>query len=146
MGGWQARTHYLAPKMIALKDDKVPFMTSLTDEELDAGFDFCLEGNVMTPVQQFKWVTKSIKNDTPIQNWPAQYIEKILAKMSTEGALCKKRFSIGFTLSDVEEWYTRDIIMKYWPQLKSKALIMLGEGNAGKTPIAEVVSQRHTPL
>lgn len=40
----------------------------------------------------------------------------------------------------MEEWYLRDVITKYWKQLKSKALIMLGEGNAGKTPIAEVIA------
>jgi len=61
------------------------FLYTLTDDQVDEGFNFMRKAP-SEPVAQLIWVTKSLKNDTPLHGWPIGYVEKALAKYSQEGA------------------------------------------------------------
>ena len=139
MGGWQARTQSLTLKVKEDKDEVNSFMAGLTDEEIDAGFEFLGEAPC-EPVKQSKWILKTQNKQTPVTGWPPAYIEKVLVKLAMEGCFAKKNFAFTLTMKDIQEWYLKKVIQKYWTQLKTKALIMLGEGGRGKTPIAEILA------
>ena len=143
MGGWQARSRSLSVKTKD-KGDKDSnhknFMLTLTDEEVDDGLAYMMKAPD-EPVKQLIWVTKALKNETPLKGWPQGYVEKALAKYAQEGAFAKKQYQFALTLKDIREWYLTEIITKYWGQIKSKALIMLGEAGRGKTPIAQIIAK-----
>ena len=65
-------------------------MNALTDQQVDDGFDFLLAST--TPrtnegFKQTKWLLKSIKNDTPIKNWPPSIVEKAPPHISIHPSL-----------------------------------------------------------
>ena len=145
LGGWQARCGSLVPrvgsKSSSASSDKLCF-SSLTDDDIDAGFDFRIakaprqEGDAL---KQTRWIKKNLKNDSPIRNWPEAAVERAVAKLSNEGSLAKKECFRPCTLQDIPEWFMDKVIIKFWPQLKKRALMLLGEAGRGKTPVAELI-------
>ena len=65
---------------------------------------------------------------------------KVLDKIANEGCFAKKNYTFGLTLRDVQTWYLENVIKTYWTQLKTKALIQLGLGGRGKTPVSEIIA------
>ena len=43
-------------------------------------------------------------------------------------------------MKDIREWYVTEVISAYWTQIKTKALVMLGEPGRGKTPISQIIA------
>jgi hypothetical protein len=92
MGGRQARTKSLVPRVSETKEGKgghQNFMLTLTDEEVDEGFLHMMKAPT-EPVSQLIWPTKALKNMTPLKGWPSGYVEKALSKFAMEGAFAKK--------------------------------------------------------
>ena len=115
-------------------------MTSLTDEEIDAGYDYIIKApRTDENLRQTRWVSKSLKNDTPIKGWPVGLVLSALKSVMADGCLSKKHTSYPCTLLDVEEWFLTKVIARFWGQIKRKALVILGPAGCCKTPIASVI-------
>ena len=112
------------------------------DDEIDRGFDFIQnEGpRSCTEMAQLRWMTKNLKAPTsPIYQWPHSLVEKALRNIATDGALAKKEFAWPIPLT--EKYYHKwllDILEKIW-NFDQSAFLMLGEAEAGKSPLGRSV-------
>lgn len=144
MGYFQVRMQSLTLKSEAMdkgdKDKGATFMASLTDEDVDAAFEYMAECP-SEPSLKSKWIIKALlkANNTPVYGWPVGYLKDCLNSLQSDGSFAKKEFEICLTLRDVPEWYL-DIIKLFAPQLKIKAFIQIGEPGRGKTPVAEILA------
>ena len=121
------------------------------DDEIDRSFDFIQnEGpRSCTETAQLRWMTKNLKAPTsPIYQWPHSLVEKALRNIATDGALAKKEFAWPIPLT--EKYYHKwllDILEKIW-NFDQSAFLMLGEAEAGKSPLGRSVLMaqvRHQP-
>ncbi|CAE7363412.1 unnamed protein product [Symbiodinium sp. KB8] len=87
-----------------------------------------------------RWMTKNLKAPTsPIYQWPHSLVEKALRNIATDGALAKKEFAWPIPLT--EKYYHKwllDILEKIW-NFDQSAFLMLGEAEAGKSPLGRSV-------
>ena len=85
-------------------------------------------------------MTKNLKSPTsPSYQWPNSLVEKTLKNMATDGALAKKEFPWPIPLT--EKYYDKwllDILEKIW-NFDQSAFLMLGEAEAGKSPLGRSV-------
>ena len=139
---WQARTHGLAPKIADKGDKDKSCMFGLTDDEVDAGFQFLIESAPRTDesLKQLKWIAKAVKNDTPIKSWPLALIEKSIRSLAAEGTLAKKQYYYPLTLEDIQPWFLDKVVRVFWHQLKEKSIVILGDAGRGKTPVGQIIA------
>ena len=85
-------------------------------------------------------MTKNLKSPTsPIYQWLNSLVEKALKNMATDGALAKKEFA--WPIPSTEKYYHKwllGILEKIW-NFDQSAFLMLGEAEAGKSPLGRSV-------
>ena len=112
------------------------------DDEIDRGFAFIRnEGpRSTTEMAQLRWMTKNLKSPTsPIYQWLNSLVEKALKNMATDGALAKKEFA--WPIPSTEKYYHKwllGILEKIW-NFDQSAFLMLGEAEAGESPLGRSV-------
>ena len=142
MGGMQARPWQLAQKDLPIaKEPRQNFFATLTDEEINDGFSYIRKvPRTDENLRQSIWITKALSRATPIHNWPPAVVEKAVRSLIAEGAFAKKHKFLPWSLKHVQDLYVDKILGRVFDMLLTKAIIMLGEAGAGKTPLAKAIA------
>ena len=80
------------------------------------------------------------KSRCPIHNWSRKVIDRAIAHLRTEGNLSMRRKHYPLTLRSVHPELLRYIIAPIIPSFRRHSLVLLGEGNVGKTPLAIILA------
>ena len=137
MGGWQFRQHHLTPEVISKSKGSMD-MNTLTDEQVDEGFDYIVKEAPRTAsgITQLTWLTKSLKNETPIKGWQHKLVKEAIKNLTMDGSLAKEE----------KQWYIT--LMDYVPAVRvaleavlddMSSTMLLGEPDAGKSPLGRSI-------
>ena len=137
LGGMQFTTFHLTPESLS-KGKSVLDMNALTDDDVDAGFEYITENapRAATGMSQLVWVTKALKNDTPIKGWNCGLVKEAIRNLTMEGALAREESKWYITLMDYVPWL-REILEEVLDSMH--AVTLLGEPNAGKSPLGRSI-------
>lgn len=144
MGGFQVQAYTLhascgAP---AAEDKPSNFHQNLTEESIEAGFDYIEAHGPRThhANTQLKWITKQfISEESPIKQWPERLIKEALRNLMNDGVLALPVHDFPLTLVDVEPAVLL-ILENLFPYFTDKALGMHGVPNVGKTPLGRIIA------
>ena len=124
-------------------DEKGKFHQNLTEEAIDAGFDYIETHGPRThhANTQLKWITKQlISEESPIKNWPERLIKEALRNLMNDGVLALAVHDFPLTLVDVVP-AVLFILEKLFPyNFTDNALGMHGVPNVGKTPLGRIIA------
>eukprot|EP00933_Yihiella_yeosuensis_P072374 TRINITY_DN80759_c0_g1_i1.p1 TRINITY_DN80759_c0_g1~~TRINITY_DN80759_c0_g1_i1.p1 ORF type:complete len:647 (-),score=98.99 TRINITY_DN80759_c0_g1_i1:552-2492(-) len=112
-------------------------------QALDAGYDFILNSDVieMTPYDQLRWTNVHIKTPTcAIYNWKERQVKNAIEALQKQGSLAKVRKDYVLTMLCLDQHFLRFGLFPILPTLKNHGLLLLGQANAGKTPLSIIVS------
>ena len=121
-----------------------PQAEAAEDRALDAGFDYIEQwGPTQTSgLDQLRWITKRTRNGcgSPIEGWASSFVEKCLKAKAAGGTLAKVRTEFPIALAGVDGHVFRYCLVPIIRSLFDHGLVMLGEPNQGKTPLALLLS------
>ena len=112
------------------------------DAAIDAGFDY-IEATAprdTTGLALMRWVEKSVAKDTPVHGWSRALLEKAAKALSACGCLARQRTEYPLTLRSVNPVFLQVALGPLLPKLRRNSLMMLGEPNIGKTPVAWILA------
>ena len=125
-------------------------VVALTDEEVDKGFEFLMKSRPTStrPIDVLMWTTKALspKNtQSPVSGWSPALVKEAVRLLQSEGSLAKSRSRFGLVFPVHFETEFVKAVEHVWDPEK-KALVFLGEPNAGKSPAGRsllMASVRH---
>ena len=141
MGGYQVVRYSLQASAVASESKNV-FFHSLSEEDIDAGFDFIEREGPPTHHcnTQLRWICKQLsQEDSPISQWPERLIKEALRNLMSDGVLALPVTDYPLTLVDVNP-VILNILEKIFPLFNDKAVGMHGLPNVGKTPLARIIA------
>ena len=141
MGGYQVVRYSLQASAVASESKNV-FFHSLSEEDIDAGFDFIEREGPRTHHcnTQLRWICKQLsQEDSPISQWPERLIKEALRNLMSDGVLALPVTDYPLTLVDVNP-VILNILEKIFPLFNDKAVGMHGLPNVGKTPLARIIA------
>ena len=147
MGGFQVQAFTLQASGVGggggpQSDEKGNFHQNLTEEAIDASFDYIETHDPRThhANTQLKWITKQFTpEESPIKHWPERLIKEALRNLMNDGVLALPVHDFPLTLVDVDP-AVLFILEKLFPYFTDKALGMHGIPNVGKTPLGRIIA------
>ena len=133
-------TRYLTPEGSRGTSATDNIMRSLTDEQIDAGFDYLKDPKnrpVSTrPFDVLRWTTHALSpgnSDSPIAGWSPPLVKEAIRLLSAEGSLAQPRTKFGLVFPTHYQQWLVDVLEHVWDP-EQKAITFLGEPQAGKSP------------
>ena len=143
MGGYQV-VHYSLQASVnaSSSDSKGTFFQSLSDDDIDKGFDFIQKHGPRTHHcnTQLRWIAKQLSSEESlVAQWPERLIKEALRNLMTDGVLALPVADFPLTLVDLNP-IILNVLETMFPLFDHKALSMHGVPNVGKTPLARIIA------
>ena len=134
LGGFQVRYFYLSAT-----GPKAPKSTS----DINKGFDFIFEHapRVNFKLQMTRWIEIQINSeDSPIFGWNPSLVEKSCRTLASTNSLVTVTEHLPLTLKDIRGCWLDFCFYDVLKCLHHDTLLLLGEANMGKTPVAMILA------